>query len=73
MSESVDFYNLIAAERGMPEGWRWHTLEAAGRHTLVTGAAQATTWTSCPRAWRQTSTWRACEPQGATAGVLHVL
>lgn len=23
-----DFYNLIAHERGMPDGWRWYSLEA---------------------------------------------
>jgi hypothetical protein len=49
MSESVDFYNLIAAERGMPEGWRWHTLEAVGRHTLVTGAVCSVLFKRGPR------------------------
>lgn len=26
--DEPDFYNLIARERGMPEGWRWYSLEA---------------------------------------------
>jgi len=27
-AEETDFYNLIARERGMPEGWRWYQIEA---------------------------------------------
>jgi hypothetical protein len=38
-----DFYNLIAVERGMPEGWRWCSVEGVGddrEHggAMVTGA-----------------------------------
>jgi hypothetical protein len=35
MTEEPDFYNLIARERGMPEGWRWYSLEA--RPTFFAG------------------------------------
>lgn len=28
MTDEPDFYNMIARERGMPEGWRWYQLEA---------------------------------------------
>jgi hypothetical protein len=42
--EDVDFYNLIAAERGQPAGWRWFELKCVGEladdgsGVLVTGA-----------------------------------
>ena len=42
--EDVDFYNLIAAERGMPAGWKWNQLKCVGElendgsGILVTGA-----------------------------------
>lgn len=40
----MDFYNLIAAERGMPAGWKWNLLKCVGElendgsGVLVTGA-----------------------------------
>jgi hypothetical protein len=37
--KAPDWYNLIAKERGMPEGWQWFQLDAIHDGTLVTGAA----------------------------------
>jgi hypothetical protein len=38
MSERIDWYNLIASERGLPDGWRWYELRAVGPHALIKGS-----------------------------------
>ena len=45
-----DFYNLIAKERGMPDGWKWNVLKAVGENrerggVLVVGAVCTATYT----------------------------
>lgn len=47
---TVDFYNLIATERGMPAGWQWFTIRAVdGGDTIVTGAVCTALFKSGPR------------------------
>lgn len=54
--ERVDFWNLIARERGMPEGWCWFRLEVVDHRlprdeaaSSVTGAVCTTVFKSGPR------------------------
>lgn len=50
---TVDFYNLIAAERGLPEGWRWfHVRAVDGGDSIVTGAVCTMLFKSGPRKGR---------------------
>lgn len=37
MSEHVDWYNRIAVERGVPDGWRWFSAEwkGGGAHSVM--------------------------------------
>ena len=51
-----DFYNLIAAERGVPEGWRWFELKAIGEvgdrangAVIIKGAVCTAVFKSGPR------------------------
>lgn len=62
--EEPDFYNMIARERGMPDGWRWYQLEArpkvwaanvldrAMAVVLVRGAVCTAVFTRGPRKGR---------------------
>lgn len=46
---TVDWYNLIARERGMPLFWRWFELRAVGPDAVVTGAVCRVLFKSGPR------------------------
>lgn len=44
-----DWYNLIAADRGKPEGWRWYSLQAVNDSTIVEGGIPRSLVTRGPR------------------------
>ena len=45
--EPVDFWNLIARERGMPEGWRWFSLQVVDHRLPRDEAATSVTGAVC--------------------------
>ena len=56
MKEMPDFYNLIARQRGVPEGWHWYSLNVVGDikdrangGILVKGAICTAVYKSGPR------------------------
>lgn len=55
MSDYVDWYAMIAKQRGVPEGWRWNKLEVIGdlkdpdRPVLIEGAVCTITFKGGPR------------------------
>lgn len=49
MSDKPDFINMIASERGAPDGWQWYRQEAIDGGLLVTGAVCDATYKSGPR------------------------
>jgi hypothetical protein len=46
-AERIDFWNLIARERGMPEGWMWFRLEVVDHRLPRDEAANSVTGAVC--------------------------